>query len=127
MKKEEQYRDNLFYNSSKLQIEFAGTLRKTMTNSEKKLWQHLRNKKIKGFHFRRQHAMGQFVADFYCHKAKLLIEVDGEIHNTILNKNYDKTRDKIIKEQGITVMRFSNNEILNSIDRVIEKVKNNLK
>ncbi len=93
MSEQEKYRDNLFYNSSGMKIQFAKDLRKKLTPAEKKLWQILRGGKIGGHKFRRQHVIGQFIADFYCHKSKLVVEADGEIHNLIENKRYDNTRN----------------------------------
>ena len=126
MAQQEKYRFNLFYTSDPLNTNYARALRKVMTPAEKKLWQHLKNKKVYGFHFRRQHQIGQFITDFYCHEAKLVIEVDGEIHLKIENKRYDNTRDQIMIELGIKILRFTNADVLNNIELVINTIKANL-
>ncbi len=108
--------------------ELARDLRKNPTPSEKKLWQILRKKQLNGCKFLRQHPIiyGQtrnklnfFIADFYCAKKKLVIELDGEIH--IYQKDYDSQRDLILQKKNLTVLRIQNEE-LNSINEVKEKI-----
>lgn len=100
-------------------------LRKNQTPEEEKLWWYLKDEGL-GVKFRRQHSVGDYIADFYCVKNKLIIEIDGEIHNTKEAKEYDNTRDKFFIELGYTVLRFSNFEVKNNIKEVIEKIKNYL-
>lgn len=126
MNEQQKYRDNLFYKSSGKKIQFAKNLRKNLTPAENKLWQILRGGKNGGHKFRRQHVIGKFVAYFYCHKSKLVVEADGEIHNLVENKNYDAERNLLMLEKGIKVLRFSNDEILNSIDTVVAKIAETL-
>jgi very-short-patch-repair endonuclease len=97
----------------------AKALRRTMTEAESVLWKALRNKRLNGYKFRRQHPIHEFIADFYCHEAGLIIEVDGEIHNETERKEYDDQRTQILKEYNIKVIRFTNNEILNNLDRIL--------
>ncbi len=89
----------------------ARLLRKRMTKSEKMLWQELRNKKL-GFKFHRQMPFVfenyHFIADFYCSKRKLIIELDGEIHNDLEIKEYDKFRTEAFEIAGYQVIRFKN-------------------
>jgi very-short-patch-repair endonuclease len=99
----------------------ARILRKKMTEAEEVLWLKLRRKQIKGLHFRRQHPYGMFILDFYCDKANLAIEVDGNIHD--YRKEYDLERDAFIKQSGINVVRFTNNEVINNPENVVEKIK----
>jgi len=92
-----------------------------MTPAEKILWFKLNKKKLNGFRFRRQHSIGRYIADFYCHDIKLIIEIDGNIHDK--RKEYDKNRDEFLEAGGYTVLRFQNDEICNSLDDVLKKIK----
>src|ERR1017187_1458796 len=112
-----------YYGASLGTFEKAKALRKESTRAEKYLWKVLRNRSIAGFKFRRQHPIYHFIADFYCDKAKLILEVDGDIHNLDFIKEYDKEREDIIKELGITVMRFTNEEVLADTDSVLKRIE----
>jgi very-short-patch-repair endonuclease len=116
------YQENLFYGASQLIIERAGALRKNMTPAEIRLWKHIKNKQILGLRFRRQHPIDIFIADFYCHQIKMVIELDGEIHSLSENKEYDKNRTAELERLGITVIRFKNNEVMKNIEEVIFKL-----
>ena len=105
-------------NEKKLTYEF----RDNPTPAEKALWNILRNKKVLGFKFRRQHKIGQFIVDFYCHNAGLIIEVDGGIHEK--RKIEDQIRSRFFRTLGLRVIRFSNEEILNSIQEIKRKIEN---
>jgi very-short-patch-repair endonuclease len=105
----------------------AAELRKNMTTAEKILWQQLRNRKVEGLKFRRQHAVDIFILDFYCHEQKLAIEVDGEIHNMEDRKEWDKNRTYELNEFGIQILRFSNDNVINQTDRVITSIKEFIK
>ena len=107
-------------------------LRRNSTDSEKILWNHLRNRRLSGYKFLRQHpivykadfrGLNYFVADFYCHQCKLVVELDGPIHEN--NIEYDEFRDNELKEMGINVLRIKNNE-LKDIDLVLQKIRNML-
>jgi very-short-patch-repair endonuclease len=100
----------------------AKVLRKTMTDAEKLLWNALRNRRLNGFKFRKQHPIKRFIADFYCHEARLVIEVDGDIHNDISKKEYDSGRTFELAEYNIRVIRFDNWEVLNEINMVLNKI-----
>lgn len=104
----------------------ARELRKNMTKSEQKLWQYIRKKEIMGTRFRRQHPIDRFILDFYCHAAKLVIEVDGEYHNEEDQHQYDEGRAHELKEMGSDIIRFTNDEVESSIDKVIDKIKEKL-
>lgn len=113
--------------------ELARDLRKNQTASEKLLWQNLRNRKLNGFKFNRQFPIvyGRnfdgtslfFIADFYCHESKLIIELDGKIHE--FQKEYDKERDAILNQLGLSVIRIKNEELEN-ISKVLEKISSQL-
>ena len=111
-----------YYGASLKIFDKAKTLRKESIPAEKYLWKVLQNRSIAGFKFRRQHPVYHFIADFYCNKAKLILEVDGNIHDLDFIKEYDKEREDIIKELGITVMRFTNEEVLADTDNVLKRI-----
>jgi very-short-patch-repair endonuclease len=117
------YQENLFRGATITTFKNARTNRKTATETEALLWQELRGKKINGYKFRRQHPVDTFIADFYCHEKKLVIEIDGEYHYQNDQPQYDAWRTEILENLGITVIRFSNYEVENEI----EKVKNLIK
>jgi very-short-patch-repair endonuclease len=102
-------------------FETARILRKNMTFPEKVLWERLKGNQISGLRFRRQHPIDIFIADFYCHKARLVIEVDGSIHKEQFE--YDDGREAEIEKYDIMIIRFTNNEVINDIETVINKIK----
>jgi very-short-patch-repair endonuclease len=95
-------------------------LRRDMTPAEKLLWQELRPNKL-GVHFRRQQVISGFIVDFYCHKADLIIEVDGDIHD--LQQKEDILRENTLRALGLRIVRFRNEEVLNNLSSVLEKIK----
>ncbi|MFH1822075.1 MAG: endonuclease domain-containing protein [Patescibacteria group bacterium] len=116
----------VIYNKGK-QKETRRRLRKDSTETEKIMWDKLRNRKL-GEKFRRQYGIGHYIADFCCPIKKLIIEIDGEIHNEqeqILQEQilYDQERSKDIKELGFKVIRFTNTEVKNNLDNVVNKIK----
>jgi cyclase len=115
----------MFLKASPLIFERAKALRKNMTVAETVLWQELKSG-INGFKFRRQHPLFVFIADFYCHKAKLVIELDGSIHNLKEVKEYDEERQKCIEEQNIKVIRFTNYQVMNELQTVIKTITDHL-
>lgn len=98
----------------------AKQLRQQPTPAEHRLWQYLRNKQLLGYKFRRQHAIYNYIADFYCRARMLVIEVDGSIHNQQVE--HDQTRDKNLESLGYTVVRFTNAAVLNDIENVLSKI-----
>lgn len=100
-------------------LELCRNLRKKQTNAEGILWQHIRNRKLEGYKFRRQFPIGRYIADFYCNKARLVIEIDGDIHKRADKIEYDKIRQEEIEARNITVIRFSNEDITNCLEIVI--------
>jgi very-short-patch-repair endonuclease len=103
-------------------LRIAGDLRKGMTPAEKVLWEKLRNRQVKGFRFRRQHPIKDFVVDFFCYDAMLVIEVDGSVHDETSQKERDEQRTIILKRLGIREIRFTNDEVINKTDQVIKKI-----
>jgi very-short-patch-repair endonuclease len=104
----------------------AHDLRLSSTEAEQKLWVLLRNRQLKGKKFRRQHAIADYVADFYCHESKLVVELDGNFHNRTEVKEYDNTRTALLNELGISVLRFWNQEVLNDPEKVLLKISDYL-
>jgi very-short-patch-repair endonuclease len=103
-------------------LDFARTLRKNQTDAEKLLWKMLRNRQIMGLKFRRQQPVGPYSLDFYCHDYKLYIELDGGQHYTNEGQQHDGQRDTFLKAQGIHVIRFSNLDVLKSLEAVLLKI-----
>lgn len=112
----------MFFGAPPHVFEKARELRKTMTPAEKMLWNYLQKRKLMGYRFRRQHPLSEFIADFYCHTAKLVIEVDGGIHKLYRQKEYDIKRSEELNRFGITVIRFTNEEIENDINTVLKRI-----
>lgn len=107
--------------SIKLQAR-AKELRRELTPAEKKLWARLRNGQINGAQFRRQHAVGTYIVDFFCAKAKLVIEVDGDTHAEQVE--YDAKRTAWLNEQRhYRVLRFTNDEVYRQIEAVVEAIE----
>jgi very-short-patch-repair endonuclease len=111
----------MYFRAKPITLETARILRKRMTNCELLLWEKLRSRQILGLRFRSQHPIDFFIADFYCHKARLVIEIDGEIHKEQIE--YDNGREAEIEKYNLKVIRFSNDEIINEIDTVLSKIK----
>lgn len=91
-----------------------------MTPAEKILWQELRANRL-GVHFRRQQVIAGFIVDFYCHRAALVVEVDGDIHD--LQQEEDARREKALNEIGLRIVRFRNDEVLKNLSIGVEKIK----
>ncbi|GHT57929.1 hypothetical protein AGMMS50239_01320 [Bacteroidia bacterium] len=117
---------NMFYNAPQILFEFAKSNRANPTEAEDFLWKQLCDNKLKQFHFRRQHPIKYFIADFYCHKTKLIIEVDGGYHTIPEQYEYDRTRDSELEELGITILHFTNEQVFYETDRVLETINNEL-
>ena len=97
-------------------------LRNNMTDAEKMLWSKLRNKQILGVQFYRQKPLLNYIVDFYCPFANLVIECDGSQHYTENGLEADRVRDEALAQLGLKVLRFDNLQVLNEIDAVVEKV-----
>ena len=103
----------------------AKELHRNMTQAEVKLWAYLRARRMKGVHFRNQHAIGNYVVDFCAPRRKLIIELDGGQH--LEQEEYDQERTKYLETQGFRVIRFWNNDVMNNIEGVILAIINTLK
>jgi imidazole glycerol-phosphate synthase subunit HisF len=111
----------MFYKAGPLIFANAKELRNNPTHAEMLLWGYLKTKPL-GYKFRRQHPIGIYIADFYCHKLKLVIEVDGSIHSQQEVKEHDEERQRIIEEEGIKVIRFTNRQIECGLEDVIKLI-----
>ena len=98
------------------------SLRSNATTAEKILWQYLRREQL-GYKFRRQFSIGNFVVDFYCHVARLVIELDGWTHNSDRTKMKDVAKQEFLETKGHKVIRFTNEEMFGDIEPVLRKIK----
>ena len=102
--------------------ENSRSLRKNMTDAERFLWSKIRNRQIKDYRFIRQKIIGNYIIDFYCPKACLIIELDGSQHYTDEGMKKDEIRDKFLAGLGFRVLRFSDRDILKNINGVIDEI-----
>ena len=98
----------------------ARGLRRNMTPPEQKLWEALKGKKLGGLKFRAQHPVGPFILDFYCPARKLVVELDGEVHEE--QADYDESRTQQLENYGHRVIRFRNEEVLGDLPSVLERI-----
>ncbi len=113
----------MFYGAPSQIFKNAKQLRDNATKHEKLLWEHLSGNKILGLRFKRQHPVARYIADFYCHKLKLVIEIDGQSHDLDQQKAYDQIRTEEMEGLGITVVRFTNEEVEKEMSKVIQSIK----
>ncbi len=99
-------------------------LRSKLTPAENKLWLQLRSKQFLGLKFRRQHGVGSYIVDFFCSEKKLVIEVDGDVHALERQIEKDRFREEYLKNLGINIVRYANNDILKNIEGVLEDLMN---
>ena len=116
---------SMHYGAPKEIFQIAERLRRDMTIAEKLLWESVCKNQL-GVRIRRQHPIWKFIADFYCHEVRLVIEIDGGIHLRSENKEYDISRDIILKDFQIEILRFTNDEVVNQTGLVIEKIKSTI-
>jgi len=116
---------NMFYGALPIHFELAKQLRNHPTEAETFLWNHLSS--IEDIRFKRQHPILYFIADFYCHKAKLIIEVDGGYHTIPEQYLYDKNRDNELSELGLKVIRFTNEQVLFDIENTLHVIEKEIK
>ena len=101
----------------------ARRLRRDATDAERALWRRLRGKQLEGLKFRRQHAVGRFVLDFYCHECRLAVELDGGQHGEAAHRRRDDTRTAFLERKGVAVLRYSNLEVLQETEAVLEDLR----
>jgi very-short-patch-repair endonuclease len=102
------------------QLEGAKELRHVMTPAEKTLWKQVKANKLNGLHFRRQQIVHGYFADFYCHQHDLIVEVDGEIHDS--QREYDSEREEYLIGLGFRILRFTNEEVSKGLKAVLQKI-----
>jgi very-short-patch-repair endonuclease len=105
----------------------ARNLRTNMTDAEQLIWSKIRRKQISDSHFYRQKNIGHYIVDFYCPKGKLIVEVDGGQHLEKVGMKKDQERDRYLQKLGLTVLRFSDIDVLKNIDGVIERINEHIK
>ena len=101
-------------------------LRGNLTPAEAALWKLLKGKQMEGKKFRRQHSIENYIADFYCPEAGLIIELDGQGHNSYAQADYDNERDAYLNNLGLTVLRFENKLVFDHPEYVLEEIKKHL-
>ncbi len=103
-------------------VGLARKLRQRQTPTEEILWTRLRNRKLGGAKFRRQHPLGRYVPDFYCHEAGLAIELEGGIHEQAYQREYDDLRREEIEQRGVRVLVFKNEEVTQTLESVLAQI-----
>ena len=103
--------------------EYRRLLRMTETPTERMLWKKLKGKQLEGYRFRQQHGFGPYVLDFYCPEIRLGIELDGGIHKTYEQSQYDEARTSFIASNNIKVIRFENDVVYRNINSIIEEIR----
>ena len=115
----------MFYNADPLIFEKARELRNKLTPAEQTFWLRLKEQ-FPEYKFRKQHPIAIYVADFYCHKLKLVIEIDGPIHNSSEAKLDDEKRQKDLENLGLTVIRFTNEQIRIEVENAIQVISSTI-
>jgi very-short-patch-repair endonuclease len=118
---------DMYFGAKPELFRLAEAMRKNPTEAENILWKTLKKFRIEGYIFRRQHPINIFIVDFYCHKIKLVIEVDGEIHNQVQAQEYNDGRSGELERYGVKVIRFKNEEIINNQELIIQKIRSIIK
>ena len=106
---------------------FARNLRSNMTDAEQLIWSKIRRKQIDNIQFYRQKNIGHYIVDFYCPKGKLIVEIDGGQHYEKAGLEKDHERDRYLQTLGFAVLRFSDADVLENIDGVVERIREHLK
>ena len=114
-------RESLFYGAGVIILQRTKKFRNRLTDAKIILWDYLHTRP-NGYRFRRQHPIRNYSVDFYCHRLRLVIEVDGSIHNREDIRKSDRERENILASEGITVIRFTNDEIMNDRENAIQKI-----
>jgi very-short-patch-repair endonuclease len=107
-------------------LRYSQSLRDNMTDAEKRLWLKLRLNQVKGYRFYRQKIIGNYIVDFFCPKAKLIVEIDGSQHMDKKTAEADFIRDNFMVNLGYRVLRFYNTDVLTNIEGVVEKISESI-
>ena len=119
----ESYNDNLHKDAIGKLYQYGRELRQESTEAEKLLWAELRNKKLQGLKFRRQHPLDKFIVDFYCNEKKLVVELDGGVHDEKINIEYDEARTAMLAGLNVIVLRFKNEDVKNNLKGVLKTIR----
>ena len=114
--------DNKWLNNRSYLNTYRKNLRNKGTSFEAILWNHLKNRQLGGYKFRRQHSFGHFILDFYCPEKRLAVELDGAYHFTIQGIIKDTHRDHWLSERGVTVLRFENKKVIETPNHVLDRI-----
>ncbi|MEI6408662.1 MAG: endonuclease domain-containing protein [Bacteroidota bacterium] len=112
----------MFHHAPPKSFQYAEQNRESPTYAEAILWKALKDKRLGGFKFRRQHPIHKYILDFYCHAARLAVEVDGGYHQNVEQQDYDARRTADLLEIGVSVIRFTNEEVINDLGGVLAAV-----
>ncbi len=112
--------NSMHFGADPILFEFARDLRKKQTVAEEIIWERIKNRQLNGFKFRRQHPIDKYIADFYCHDLRMVIEIDGDYHHQNDQSKYDFNRDGEMKEYGIIVKRIANKEVINDFENTLK-------
>jgi very-short-patch-repair endonuclease len=107
--------------------QFRKELRQKLTPSEAFLWTHLKSRQLNNKRFTKQHSIQNYIVDFYCASEKLIIELDGEVHNNPIAQAYDLNRTRELEKLGYTVIRFENKMVFDNLPSVLKEIKDNFK
>ncbi|MEX0288427.1 MAG: endonuclease domain-containing protein [Flavobacteriaceae bacterium] len=102
-------------------------LRKSLTPAEAFLWKQLKAKSLEGKRFTKQHSIKNYIVDFYCAEKKLIVELDGEVHNNSTAMSYDSNRTEVLEDIGYTVLRFENKMVFENLASVLMEIKSNFR
>lgn len=116
----------MFYGAGAIIFALARQLRNNVSRTEMILWGRLKER-FPTLKFRQQHPISLYISDFYCHSQKLIIEIDGSIHDLEEVKSNDAIRQKDLEELGLTALRFTTDEILNHLESVLTRIEKSLK
>ena len=109
--------------ADRVKLGLARQMRAFPTPAEAILWQHLRAHRMAGVHFRRQHVISGYIADFYCHSSRLVVEVDGPTHDSAAAREYDLRRERALLDRGLRVLRVSNEDVLDGLPAVLALIR----
>jgi very-short-patch-repair endonuclease len=110
------------FSNRQSQKAFRKNLRNNSTSAEAELWKMVKNRKMNGRKFRRQHGLGKYIVDFYCSSEKLIIELDGDSHGDYYRIEKDIEREDFLKSKGYRIIRFENKDVFQYTDFVTEKI-----
>ena len=119
MRKQPHYRGGFEFTGL---LKLLRELRTNQTSAEVLLWELVRDRRVLGFKFRRQHQIGRYVVDFYCREAQLIIECDGGVHDRNEQWQHDQSRDLYLTQLGNRVVRFKNDQVLSNTETVLEEI-----